>query len=160
MFLDYGGKYLSLKAFHNLVEKVSLMTNRFEKEVRKLLRTVKRLLCCRFRRTGRAMGQVYHCWRRICREIKVFSSFEYHIFYVLYPLWLICWLSLVIKHSDNFTFILPYVFLHYWSRDSVVGIATGYGLDDRGVGVRIVVGSRIFSSPLRPDWLWGPPSRL
>jgi hypothetical protein len=26
------------------------------------------------------------------------------------------------------------------SRDSVVGIATGYGLDDRGVGVRIPVG--------------------
>jgi hypothetical protein len=25
-------------------------------------------------------------------------------------------------------------------RDSVLGIATGYGLDDRGVGVRIPVG--------------------
>jgi hypothetical protein len=42
------------------------------------------------------------------------------------------------------------------SRDSVVGIATGYGLDDRGVGVRVLVGSRIFSSPSRPDRLWGP----
>jgi hypothetical protein len=30
------------------------------------------------------------------------------------------------------------------SRDSVVGIATGYGLDDRGVEVRVPVGSRIF----------------
>jgi hypothetical protein len=29
------------------------------------------------------------------------------------------------------------------SRDSVVGIATSYGLDDRGVGVRVPVGSRI-----------------
>jgi hypothetical protein len=38
------------------------------------------------------------------------------------------------------------------------GIATGYGLDDRGVGVRVPVGSRIFSSPSRPDRLWGPPS--
>jgi hypothetical protein len=27
------------------------------------------------------------------------------------------------------------------SRDSSVGIATGYGLDDRGVGVRVPVGS-------------------
>jgi hypothetical protein len=27
------------------------------------------------------------------------------------------------------------------SRDSVVGTATGYGLDDRGVGVRVPVGS-------------------
>jgi hypothetical protein len=44
----------------------------------------------------------------------------------------------------------------YKNRDSVVGIATGDGLDDRGVGVRLPVGSRIFSSPLRPDRLWGP----
>jgi hypothetical protein len=42
------------------------------------------------------------------------------------------------------------------SRGSVVGIATGYGLDDRRVGVRVPVGSIIFSSPCRPDWLWGP----
>jgi hypothetical protein len=34
------------------------------------------------------------------------------------------------------------------SRDSVVGIATGYGLNDRGVGVRASVGSRIFSGTL------------
>jgi hypothetical protein len=46
------------------------------------------------------------------------------------------------------------------SRDSVVGIATGYGLDDRGVGVPVSVGSRIFSSPRRPDQLWGPPNLL
>jgi hypothetical protein len=36
------------------------------------------------------------------------------------------------------------------SRDSVVGIATGYGLDDRGVGVRVPVGSRIFSTSSKP----------
>jgi hypothetical protein len=46
------------------------------------------------------------------------------------------------------------------SRDSAVGIATGYGLDDRGVGVRVPVGSRIITSPSRPDWLWGPPNLL
>jgi hypothetical protein len=46
------------------------------------------------------------------------------------------------------------------SRDSVVGIATGYGVDERGVGVRVPVGSRIFSSPRSPDRLWGPPSLL
>jgi hypothetical protein len=33
------------------------------------------------------------------------------------------------------------------SRNSVVGIATGYGLDDQGVGIRVQVGLRIFSSP-------------
>jgi hypothetical protein len=32
------------------------------------------------------------------------------------------------------------------SRDSAVGIATSYGLDDRGIGVRVPVGSRIFTS--------------
>jgi hypothetical protein len=33
------------------------------------------------------------------------------------------------------------------SRDGAFGIATGYGLEERGVGVRVPVGSRIFSSP-------------
>jgi hypothetical protein len=46
------------------------------------------------------------------------------------------------------------------SRDSVVGIGTGYGLDDRGVRVRVLVASRIFSSPCRPDRLWRPPKFL
>jgi hypothetical protein len=41
------------------------------------------------------------------------------------------------------------------SRDSVVGIATSYRLDDRGFGVQIPVGVRIFTSPGRPDRLWG-----
>jgi hypothetical protein len=44
--------------------------------------------------------------------------------------------------------------------DNVVDMAIGYGLDDRGVGVRVPVGSRIFSSRCHPDWLWGPPSLL
>jgi hypothetical protein len=46
------------------------------------------------------------------------------------------------------------------SRDSTVSIATGFGVDDRGVRVRVAVGSRIFSSPRRPDRLWGPPKLL
>jgi hypothetical protein len=41
-----------------------------------------------------------------------------------------------------------------------VGIVTGYGLDDGGVGFRGPVGSRIFSSPRHPDWFWGPSSLL
>jgi hypothetical protein len=39
---------------------------------------------------------------------------------------------------------------------SSVGIVTDYGLEGRGVGVRVPVGTRIFSSPRRPDRLWGP----
>jgi hypothetical protein len=34
-------------------------------------------------------------------------------------------------------------YLHIQSRDSAVGIATGYGLDGRGGGVRIPVGARL-----------------
>jgi hypothetical protein len=44
------------------------------------------------------------------------------------------------------------------SRDSVVDIATGYGLDDRWVGVRVPVGSTIISSLNRPYRLWVPTS--
>jgi hypothetical protein len=36
------------------------------------------------------------------------------------------------------------------SRASVVDIATRYGLDDGGVGVRVPVGSRIFCTSSRP----------
>jgi hypothetical protein len=46
------------------------------------------------------------------------------------------------------------------SRDSVVGTATGYGLDDRGVRVRVPVGSRIFSSPRHLHRFCGPPNLL
>jgi hypothetical protein len=46
------------------------------------------------------------------------------------------------------------------SRDGVFGIATAYRLDDRGVTVRVPVGSWIFSSPRRPERLSGPPSPL
>jgi hypothetical protein len=43
--------------------------------------TVKRLLCYGFRRTGKAMGQVYQYWSRnnFCFRL------EYHMFYFLYP---------------------------------------------------------------------------
>jgi hypothetical protein len=46
------------------------------------------------------------------------------------------------------------------SRDSALGIATGYEPDVGGVGVRVPIRSIIFFSPLRPDRLWGPPSLL
>jgi hypothetical protein len=44
--------------------------------------------------------------------------------------------------------------------DSVVGIATDYGLDDRGVGVPVPEMSRIFFSSCRQDRLWAPSSLL
>jgi hypothetical protein len=56
--------------------------------------------------------------------------------------------------------IINTVPLLFWSRDSIVGMATGYGLDDRGVGNRVPIESRIFSSRCRPYLLWGPPNLL
>jgi hypothetical protein len=41
-------------------------------------------------------------------------------------------------------------FLYGTVANGVVGIATGYGLDDRGVVVRVAVGLRIFSTSYRP----------
>jgi hypothetical protein len=59
-----------------------------ETEVRKWPRRQSRRLLCRgFRRTGKAMRQVYQCWWRICREINIFFFFRFdcQMFYVLYP---------------------------------------------------------------------------
>jgi hypothetical protein len=49
---------------------------------------------------------------------------------------------------------------HTRSRGSSVGIATGYGLDDRESGVQFRVGWKFSSSPRRSDRLWGPLSLL
>jgi hypothetical protein len=64
------------------------------------------------------------------------------------------------KVQKNSVNSVQYTQLFNRSRDSAVGTATGYGLDGRGVGVRVPVGSRIFSSPRRTERLWGSPSLL
>jgi hypothetical protein len=48
----------------------------------------------------------------------------------------------VLRHRDTFTYTLfnECMGLYSKSRDNAVGIATGYGLDGRGVGVRVPVG--------------------
>jgi hypothetical protein len=77
-------------------------------------------------------------------------------FFILY---VVCAISKESRqlHLDVYKEVLHYI---QGSRDSVVSIATVYGLDDRGVGARVPVGSKIFSSPHCPDWFWGPPSLL
>jgi transposase len=89
IFSVFGGKCLSLKTIHIWVEKFSQRRSKIADDTRPVAEvtetTVKRLLCCGFRRTGKAIGQVYQCWWRICREINVyFFNFECHIFYILY----------------------------------------------------------------------------
>jgi hypothetical protein len=88
MFPVCGGKCLSRKAVHNRIEKFSQpfrWWRRFWNRCAEMAETtVKRLLRCEFRRTGKAMRHIYQCLWRICREINVFTRFEYHMFYVLY----------------------------------------------------------------------------
>jgi hypothetical protein len=55
----------------------------------------------------------------------------------------------------TFFLIFNYRFFSSTSRDSAVGIATGYGLYDSGVGVRVSVEATIFTSPCRLDRLLG-----
>jgi hypothetical protein len=49
-----------------------------------------------------------------------------------------------IAKSRSFIYISNF----FRSRDSAVSRGTGYGLDDRGVGVLVPVGPRIFTSPI------------
>jgi hypothetical protein len=91
IFPVYGGKCLSRKAVHNWVEKFSQGLSKVASDARPGAEvaetTVKRLLCFRFRRTGKAMGHVYECWWKICRVIYVlFFRFEYHMFYIFHLL--------------------------------------------------------------------------
>jgi hypothetical protein len=87
MFPVYCGKCLSRRVTtgprNSLkdVRKSQMMKRRWESGSD----NSQKLLCCGFRRTGKAMRQVYQCWWRICREINVLSRIEYHMFYVLYP---------------------------------------------------------------------------
>jgi hypothetical protein len=51
-----------------------------------------------------------------------------------------------LKNVKDVFFFSPYCTI-IKSQESIVGIVTGYGLDDQGVGVQVPVGTRIFTSP-------------
>jgi hypothetical protein len=62
MFPVYGGKCLSRKSVHNLVEKFSQGHSKIADDARhgaEVAETTVKRLCCGFRRTGEAMRQVY-----------------------------------------------------------------------------------------------------
>jgi hypothetical protein len=65
MFPVYGGTCLSRKAVHNWIKKFSLRRSKVADDTRPGAEvaetTVKTLLFCGFRRTGKAMGQMYQC---------------------------------------------------------------------------------------------------
>jgi hypothetical protein len=120
MFPLYGGKCLSHKAVHKCVEKSSQSLSKFANDARPgadvAETTVRRHLFCGFRPTGKAMGQVYQCRSRICREINILSMLEYHIFYVFYPfvIYFLAFLRMLLlrrlcftprrNHSQNYSF--------------------------------------------------------
>jgi hypothetical protein len=70
-----------------------------------------------------------------------------------------CFFKILFYNGRFFVFIV-YTAKFKRSRNSAVCIVTGCWLDNQGVGVKFLVGSRIFSSPQRPDRIWGPPSFL
>jgi hypothetical protein len=51
-------------------------------------------------------------------------------------------------------------YVYNMSHGSTVGIATGYRLDDQGVGVRVPIASRILTCSYCPDRFLGPPNLL
>jgi hypothetical protein len=119
-FLVYGGKCSSRKAVHKWVEKFS-KNNWYSKMMPTRYGigwdSSQKLLRCGFRRTGKAMRQMYQCWWRIYREIKVFpdSNITCFTFYIhLRPIY---WLSLVILFTVICKFIQVQCFiLHSWYR--------------------------------------------
>jgi hypothetical protein len=58
-------------------------------------------LCCGFRLTGKAMGQVYQCWWRVCREINVFPGSNITCFTFYIHSWPIYWLSYTLKQASR-----------------------------------------------------------
>jgi hypothetical protein len=112
----------------------------------------------------RYITYMYRIWRSLVMGRPYqFQSQEYfniHVFTYVN----ICIYTAVIFYANTYVFMSVYtymlIYMYTWARDSVFGIATGYGLDDRGVGVRVPGGANIFSFPSRPDRLWGPPNLL
>jgi hypothetical protein len=80
MFPVYGGKCLSRKAAKNslkYVRKLQMMPDQMRKRPRQQSKDFSE---AGFQRTGKAMGQVYQYWWKICREIHdFFFRFEYHM---------------------------------------------------------------------------------
>jgi hypothetical protein len=88
-FLFTVGSVCRVKRFttgsRNVVN-FSLMTKRLKNGGAEVDETiVERFLFCGFRRTGKAMGQVYQCWWRVCAEI-IFSPASNITFYFYFHL--------------------------------------------------------------------------
>jgi hypothetical protein len=103
MFPVYGGKCLSRKTVHNWWQTFCWWRLIWNGGAEVAEATVKRLLCCGFRRTGKAMGQVYQCWCKICREINFFSGWNITCFTFYIHLRPVYWISLL-NEGTNWSF--------------------------------------------------------
>jgi hypothetical protein len=64
--------------------------------------TVKRIICCRIQRIGRAMGQVYQYWWTVCREINAsFSGSNITCFTFYINLWPMYWIPRIIISTNG-----------------------------------------------------------
>jgi hypothetical protein len=95
--------------------------------------------------------------RLVCKSDILTASSEPIVQKIWEPQYLTVLWAFTACYRDNFTF--TYIRCKR-SQDSVVGIVTGYGLDDKGVGVRVLVELNISSSPRHPEQLWNPLSLL
>jgi hypothetical protein len=96
----YDGKCLSCEAVHNWSRNMGKLCWWLRRSTRgaEVAKTkVKRVLTFRFRHSGKAMGQVYQCWCRICQEINDFLGLNIICFMLYIYLWPIYLLSLVHK---------------------------------------------------------------
>jgi hypothetical protein len=88
IFPVYGGKYLSCKAVYNWVEKLSQGRWKISDDARtcaKVAKTAaKRLLCCGFRRTGKAKGRVSMLVVDMSRNKCVFQIRILHVLRFIY----------------------------------------------------------------------------
>jgi hypothetical protein len=109
MFPIYGGKCLSRKAVHNWV-KVSLKTKRLKRRRESDRQQSKDFYAAGFRRTCKAMGHVYQCWWRICREVNtLFQVRKSHV------LRFISFCGLFTDSPTSFYLILFKTFTAHWT---------------------------------------------
>jgi hypothetical protein len=96
-------------------------------------------------------------------KAKVFPVFSFHqvlLFFLHFPILSTIYKILFLLGPQAFRSFFQFLLIVVQGRDSAVGTATDYGLDDRGVGVPVPVASRIFISRYVPDRHWGPPNLL
>jgi hypothetical protein len=107
--------------------------------------TVKRLPCCEFRSTGKANGELYQCWWRICRELNVSSQVRIsHAFF----------LSICDLFSDSPSYYSPFrctfcLHLQGWS-EMIVSIYIGFvrkGLGGKAGWLKKLMGMNIHVYP-------------